>query len=98
MSNKQIFISYSREDAAEFAVSILSKILKDIGFEAWVDDRGIPPGTIWTEEIDKAIKDSLATIVVITPGAAKSQNVTYEYAFARGSGKRVIPVLRESAP
>jgi hypothetical protein len=73
----------------------MSERLRNAGFEVWVDTKKLRAGQDWREEIDQAIRESLALIVILTPEAVTSQYVTYEWAFAMGVGIPVIPILRE---
>lgn len=85
-----IFISHSHEDS-DFS-EILENKLSQKGYAAW-RDTGIRGGEDWRREIDEAIKESLALIVVMTPSAKASEYVTYEWAFAWGAGVKVIPIM-----
>jgi HEAT repeat protein len=86
-----IFISYNHEDN-DFS-EILSHKLHDSGFSTWRDVDMLRAGEVWRVEIDQAIKDSFAMIVVMTPEAKISEYVTYEWAFALGVGVRIMPIM-----
>jgi hypothetical protein len=88
---RQAFVSYKREQYDELAEPLKSK-LEEAGFDVWMD-RDIHVGTEWREEIDEAIRKSVALIVIMTPEAKASEYVTYEWAFAYGAGVRVIPLI-----
>jgi hypothetical protein len=85
-----VFISHCQKDR-KFARGCEAK-LTEKGLTAWRSD-GIPGGEDWRKEIDKAIKEAFALVVVITPESKASEYVTYEWAFAWGAGVKVIPVL-----
>jgi hypothetical protein len=85
-----VFISHCREDR-KFAKGCQTK-LREKGLTAWRDE-SIPGGEDWRRQIDKAIKEAFAVVVVITPASKASEYVTYEWAFAWGAGVKVIPVL-----
>lgn len=91
-----LFISYKHSNG-DFAEILMNRV-KDAGFEVWIDedDDKLPPGSKWREEIDKAIKDAFAVIVIITPQARASEYVIYELGFAYGAGVKVIPIMLES--
>jgi HEAT repeat protein len=91
---KHIFISYHRGDA-DFA-TILRLELEKAGHEVWVDDSAIAAGADWRSEIDQGIQEAKALVVVMSPEAAKSEYVTYEWAFAIGRGVPVVPVVVRS--
>jgi predicted nucleotide-binding protein len=86
-----IFISHSKEDG-DFA-ELLKLRLEREGYQAWVDSDRLDPGTDWREEIDQGIRGALLVIAVMTPDARISEYVTYEWAFAWGYGKKVIPIM-----
>lgn len=85
-----IFISYKRQDI-EFAREVKGAI-EAAGFLGWIDEN-IRGGEEWRLAIDTAIKDSLGVIVIVTPAALGSQYVTYEWSYALGLGKLVIPLI-----
>ncbi len=58
-------------------------------------DEDIRPGKEWKVEIDTAIEECTATIVLITLKSLVSPYVTYEWSYALGKGKVVIPVILE---
>jgi hypothetical protein len=86
-----VFVSYSGEDG-DFADSMVRQ-LHDNGFEVWIDTERLAAGDDWRQGIDEALKQSFAVIVVMSPEAKSSEYVTYEWAFAIGLGKMVIPIL-----
>lgn len=87
----EVFISYCRKDA-DFA-EVLRGRLKEAGFSSWIDLEGLQAGEEWCQEIDQAIRASLALVVLLTPASRASGYVAYEWAFALGAGVRVIPIL-----
>jgi HEAT repeat protein len=88
---RHVFISYHHDDG-DFAENLISRIER-VGLETWVDNDHLHAGEDWRTEIDQAIKDAYALIVIMTPEARSSEYVTYEWAFAWGAGVKVIPVL-----
>jgi hypothetical protein len=89
-----IFISYDHEDI-DFAENVKHEI-ENAGFTAYMDKDGLHAGDNWRREIDQAIRESSALIVIMTPNAKNSEYVNYEWAFAFGAGRKVIPLLRKS--
>lgn len=85
-----VFISYARRDL-EFVEEMRAQ-LRDAKLEVWTD-RVLSPGSDWRLEIDDAIRNAFALIVVITPESKSSEYVTYEWAFGLGIGIRVIPLI-----
>jgi hypothetical protein len=95
----RIFISYCRDDGP-FA-RLLNERLKQAGLAAW-QDRELPPGENWRDEIDQALQEAHTVVVVMSAAANALAYVNYEWAFALGAGLRVIPLLiggrREDLP
>jgi hypothetical protein len=90
---KHVFVSYAREDA-RFAGE-LTRRLRATRRTPWQDLRNLIGGDDWRVTIDDALRNADVLLVVMSPGATKSQYVTYEWAFALGAGVRVIPVLHK---
>jgi hypothetical protein len=88
-----VYISYAKYDR-EF-VAELSEALQREGVEVWVDAAQISPGAEWRAEIEKALLESSAVIVVISAEAASSQYIQFEIGLAFGSSKPVFPVIIE---
>lgn len=86
-----IFLSYERSDKA-FALQ-LKHYLEQQGHEVWLDTVRLRAGDDWRAEIDNAIQQAAAMLVVMSPRANASEYVTYEWAYALGLGITVIPVL-----
>lgn len=94
MSNQpKAFISYASEDR-DFAELIKMK-LESKGVEIWSDIHKIQPGDEWRKQIDYGLLNSDVVIVLLNTNSAKSSYVTYEWAFALGNGKKIIPLLLE---
>jgi hypothetical protein len=91
---KNIFVSYSRRDTRH--MSELREHLLRLGYKPWIDPNP-RPGQDWRFAIDDAIRASDAMIVVVSPSAAESVYVTYEWALALGLGIPVIPVIFRDA-
>lgn len=86
-----IFISYNQSDA-DFA-AVLSIHIEKAGVDTWMDKSRLRPGQDWSVEIDEAIINSHALVVIMSPEAKASEYVTYEWSFALGAGVQVIPVM-----
>jgi HEAT repeat protein len=84
------FISYKREEKP-FALELRSAIEAG-GFPTWMDDK-LVGGDEWKEVIDKNLRNCLGVIAIVSVASLASQFVTYEWSFALGLGKRVVPVV-----
>ncbi|MDX2161698.1 MAG: toll/interleukin-1 receptor domain-containing protein [bacterium] len=89
-----VFISYRFEQRVRYFVDVMES-----QFEAaqppityWRDRRNITAGMGWEEAIDDAINACRIVVVIITPEATQSQYVNYEWCYALGRGKHIIPV------
>lgn len=92
---KQIFISYSREDAAPLA-SRIAKDLRDKGHPVWIAPESIAPGEKWGKAIERGLQESGIFILLLTPKAVDSFWVNKEMDAAirlHGRGQmRVLPL------
>ncbi len=91
----KVFISYSSSDSI-FA-DLTKMKLKEAGIQVWLDSGELRAGEEWRDAIDKGISSMDVMIVVLTPQSCESPYVTYEWGFALGKGKTVIPILLKSA-
>src|SRR5258706_11624768 len=86
----RVFLSYDREDS-DFAEIVQARLSK-AGHETLMDFDILDAGESWREALDQAIRESDALVVVMTPEAATSAYVSYEWAFALGARIKVIPL------
>jgi HEAT repeat protein len=86
-----VFISYAHVDG-DFAGRLKGEIEK-AGFGVWIDTERLRAGEDWRTEIDNAVQDSIALVLVMSPASLNSKYVAYEWAFALGVGVKVVPVL-----
>lgn len=92
-NQQQVFISYCNRKS-DFA-ALVSLTLKHAGFKVWIDNASIPAGAEWRTEIDAGILCSDVIVILLDNDSAESSYVTYEWAFALGSDKCIVPVLVE---
>jgi len=91
-SSGHVFISYSRKD--DIVTRRIVIFLRKQGIKAWVDNEKLTPGTpVWEVEIEKAIKNASAIIVVLSPDSKNSEWVRREISLGDQYKKRVFPVL-----
>lgn len=88
------FLCYSRTDSP--AVLQLARDLKRRGAGIWLDQLDIRPGRKWDREIEDALRQCRAVVVVLSEAAVQSENVLDEIAFAIDERKVLIPVLLQS--
>src|SRR3954451_12345038 len=82
------FFSYSRRDdeRSDGALSRLrARIAAELGlqlgreFRLWQDSAAIPDGSLWEEEIKRAIAESAFFIPIVTPSAVGSKHCRFEF-------------------
>lgn len=86
-----VFISYSRSDS-DF-VNDLANRLREAGCKVWQDISGLRGGQTWASEIDRAVRDSDALIVVLSPESSASEWVQKETLLAMKLHKPIVPIL-----
>lgn len=87
------FVSYSRVDA-EFAVRLADALAAGPpSFSVWVDQRRVPPGEDWDEQIDEAIRDCRALLFVMSCDSVRSNSgCKHEWVRALRYKKPVVPL------
>jgi adenylate cyclase len=90
-----VFLSYSREDAAK--ARSLAQALEKAGHEVWWD-RHINSGSEFSGEIEQALKQADAVLVLWSKAAIASAWVRDEATEGRDSGRLVAVVLDDSRP
>jgi len=87
----QFFISHAKEDG-DFAENLKGR-MREERLVGWIDVDVLEAGVDWRREIDDAILKSHALLLVLSPDSKMSEYVTYEWAFALGSGLRIVPLM-----
>jgi hypothetical protein len=85
-----VFLSYSTRDY--FFAELAGIKLGNAGIETWRDRTQLRAGLDWRDGIEEGISNSLAIIVAMSKASMESAHVTYEWAYALGKGKTLIPV------
>jgi hypothetical protein len=83
-------LSYSNKDHL-FAELAETKLAAQ-GIEVWRDQSSLMAGSDWRQGIERGISESVAVLVVLSTNSAESSYVTYEWAYALGNGKPIIPI------
>lgn len=90
----KVFLSYAHTDVA--LAERVSKALVDNGLEVSDPRRDHLPGDNWAGEVARALEESEAMVVLLTPAAAMSPDVKRNIEYALGSknySNRLIPVV-----
>jgi TIR domain len=68
LQHTDIFISYSHKDREwlERLQVHLKPLFRDGGITVW-DDTKLPPGALWSEEIDQALRRCVAAVLLLSP-------------------------------
>lgn len=90
-----VFISYRFEQQIRYFVDAMEHQFDQANptITYWRDRRNITPGMGWEKAIDDALHACRIVVVIITPGATASQYVNYEWCYALGLGKEIVPIL-----
>lgn len=90
----KVFISHACADKT-FVRKVVAG-LEEAGFEAWDASREILPGDNWVDKTARALQESEAMVVLLSPDALRSSAVRREIDYALGEQRysnRLIPVL-----
>ncbi|MCB1899094.1 toll/interleukin-1 receptor domain-containing protein [Cognatazoarcus halotolerans] len=85
-----VFLSYATEDY--FFAELAEIKLENAGIRIWRDQDRLRAGSDWRHGIEAGIDDCVAVLVALSPRSAQSPYVTFEWAYALGKGKPVIPL------
>lgn len=87
-----LFISHIEEDRS--LAEEMASCLEHEGYKVWYYERDSLPGPSYLVQTAKAIEQSLAVIVIISPQSLNSNQVTKEVVRAHEAGKPFIPILQ----
>ena len=90
----KVFISHAYTDEP-FIKKVVAGLEK-VGLEVWDATREILPGDNWADKVARALEESEAMVVLLTPDALRSSWVRWEIQYALGEQSyrnRLIPVL-----
>ncbi|MEM9092319.1 MAG: toll/interleukin-1 receptor domain-containing protein [Cyanobacteria bacterium P01_F01_bin.53] len=91
----QVFLSYARADGTDAAQRLRTELTRS-GFDVWQDIENMAGGQAWKEQLRAALRDVDAVVVLLTPNAAGSKYVEWEWEMAQMVEKPVIPLLIET--
>lgn len=90
-----VFISYSRKDNGY--VKRLVPMLRENGFDVWIDDHDLRSSEDWWRSIVLAIRSCSALIIVLTPASDASAWVQREITLALKYEKPIYPLWLEGS-
>src|SRR5690606_33577606 len=85
-----VFLSYSTKDY--FFAELLQIKLEEAKINLWRDKGNLLAGTDWRNGIETGISECVAVVIALRENSTESSYVTYEWAYAIGNGKPVIPI------
>lgn len=89
-----VYVAHAQTDDA--VVERLHTDLEQYGITVWVDEHGLPPGTPdWEQALRKAIRASMALLLLASPRTRTSRYVADELRIAELYGRRVFPIWIE---
>ncbi len=92
-----VFISHST--AEDEFVDNLSRSLERYAFDVWVDHlHNVPAGQYWDEFVDVKLEDSKVMLLVWSPTASTSNNVSVEWREFHTKNKLIVPIVFRPAP
>lgn len=86
-----VFLSYVEEDM-ELAQE-LYELLTQSGLNCFMDKKSLDVGTIWEDDIRKALVNSLAEVILLTPNSIKSLWVMCEAGACWVLEKQIFPAI-----
>ena len=90
----KVFISHAYTD--DPFVRKVADGLEKVGLEVWDATREILPGDNWADKVARALEESEAMVVLLTPDALRSNWVSWEIQYALGEQRyrnRLISVI-----
>lgn len=94
--NPYIFLSHSTKDKP--FTRQLARDLEKAGFETWVDIEDIPDGSTWPREIEKAIHQCAAMVVIMSKDGRESEWVERETLLAMDLKKPLLIARLDDTP
>jgi hypothetical protein len=89
-SARRVFFSYARADRA--SVDTLVNRVVEAGYRVWLDRRDVPPGQDFVDAMLKAVRESAAFVVMLSPKAVESSYVAQELSAAADAAVPLFPV------
>jgi WD40 repeat protein len=87
-----VFISYSRRDAANYAMALSSELAQK-GYSCYLDQTSSEPGLEFPPTLLRALERSSMMVLIATEAAGRSANVDREIRVFRARGGRPRPLI-----
>ena len=96
---QNIFISYGRQDALDFAKRLAADLQERGGHRIFIDLEDIEKGGLWEVRIEQGIRSASVLAAVMTPHSLREASVCRdEVVFALNEGKNVVPLKADPNP
>ncbi|MEY2396562.1 MAG: hypothetical protein QOF94_2907 [Acidobacteriaceae bacterium] len=96
---QDVFISYGRQDAVDFAKRLAADLQQRGGHRIFIDLDGIEKGGVWEVRIEQGIRHASVLAAVMTPHSLRETSVCRdEIVFALNEGKHVVPIKADPNP
>lgn len=97
-TSPRVFISYARSDGEDAAKALRTRLEQDHPqVTLWLDRARMVAGVGWWKQITEALDSVEILIMMLTPGAMRSEVAAKEWQYARQQGVRVCPVTQDAA-
>jgi adenylate cyclase len=93
MQAAEVFVSYSRDDAAR--VIELTGQLRAAGVSLWIDQGGLDAASQWSEQIVNALESAKVLLLMVSESAVHSDNVAKEVVLVSERKGHILPVHLE---
>lgn len=93
MNDKQVFISYKSEERDEAV--FVKEILEKNGISCWLDSSDVAGGTNYAEEINTALLNASAIVLILSKKALSSEFIKREIILATEYSKPVVAFALE---
>jgi hypothetical protein len=91
-SDRRLFISYRRSEAQSIAIQIYER-LDALGFDVFLDTRGVPPAADFQQILWHRLADSDVVVLLDTPGFRESRWTRAELARANATSIQILHLL-----
>jgi phosphonate transport system substrate-binding protein len=93
-SSGHVFISYRQKEPDKRFARKLARDISAAGHPVWIDVQGIDTGETWNTEIQKALDECYAYVVVLSPQSMESRWVRNELLYAlQEKPDRIYPIM-----
>jgi hypothetical protein len=90
-----VFISYASHDAP--LANVIVEALEMHGIRCWIAPRNVVPGSLYADEIIRAINDANVVVLLLSEHAIASSHVGKEIERASSKRRRIIALRIDSA-